>query len=338
MLAFVLIGLVIVVAITLSGPWICLAIGGCSGPGSLAARWYGYSSAGVLIDISFPLLGALVVYTLMIFLQFTIADADKRKIRRAFGHYVAPTLLEQIEKNRHSLKLGGELRELSVFFLDIRSFTTLSEGLIRRVSCRCSTCCSTSWAPRLLPSTVRSTSSSAISIMAFWNAGGCRPPSPCAPAYDPGHATPTCGAECARCLRTFGQHRPGQGNQHRHGHPPARRWWAISGLRRSSTIPASVTRSTSPRVSRAHPRPSAMISPFPTAPVRALAQLAFLDTAIRTQGQAGARAHPCLVGDATLAETAAFKALAAPRAQVLALPDHRRRRGRPHRPMRGAGA
>lgn len=128
-LAFVLIGLVIVVAITLSGPWICLAIGGVLGAGLVGGAWYGYSSAGVLIDISFPLLGALIVYTLMIFLQFTVADADKRKIRRAFGHYVAPTLLEQIEKNRHSLKLGGELRELSVFFLDIRSFTTLSEGV-----------------------------------------------------------------------------------------------------------------------------------------------------------------------------------------------------------------
>ncbi|HEX4296940.1 MAG TPA: adenylate/guanylate cyclase domain-containing protein [Devosia sp.] len=126
-LAFVLIGAAIVVITLLSGPWVCLAVGAFLASIVAGLSWFGFAQASVLIDPTFPLLGSLIVYSAMIFFQYGIADADKRMIRRAFGHYVAPALLEQIEKRRHSLKLGGETRELSILFLDIRNFTSISE-------------------------------------------------------------------------------------------------------------------------------------------------------------------------------------------------------------------
>jgi adenylate cyclase len=84
---------------------------------------------GVMLDPSFPLIGLTLVYAAMVFFQFVLADSDKRQIRRAFGYYVAPSLLSQIERNSESLKLGGEMRELTVMFSDVRGFTPLSEQL-----------------------------------------------------------------------------------------------------------------------------------------------------------------------------------------------------------------
>ncbi|MGD9740702.1 MAG: CHASE2 domain-containing protein [Bauldia sp.] len=128
-LAFVVIGIALVVIILASGPLLCLIVGGVLVILGIGASWLAFRNGGVLIDPSFTVIGSLVVYSVMIFLQFTLTNTDRRKIRRAFGHYVSPELLVQIEKSGHKLQLGGETRELSILFTDIRNFTTLSEHL-----------------------------------------------------------------------------------------------------------------------------------------------------------------------------------------------------------------
>jgi adenylate cyclase len=50
-------------------------------------------------------------------------------MRGAFAQYVAPAVLEEIERNPQSLKLGGEIRDVTVMFVDIENFTPLSEKL-----------------------------------------------------------------------------------------------------------------------------------------------------------------------------------------------------------------
>src|SRR5690606_23494753 len=89
--------------------------------------WFAFSHHGVLLDPSFTLFGTLVTYAAMAFFQFAVTDADKRRIRRAFAHYVEPALLTQIEANADNLKLGGDVRELTVMFSDVRNFTAISE-------------------------------------------------------------------------------------------------------------------------------------------------------------------------------------------------------------------
>jgi adenylate cyclase len=86
-----------------------------------------FATQGLMLDPSFPLIGIALCYAAMVFFQFAITDADKRQIRRAFGYYVAPTLLAEIERNGDRLKLGGEMRDLTVLFTDVRGFTPLSE-------------------------------------------------------------------------------------------------------------------------------------------------------------------------------------------------------------------
>lgn len=52
---------------------------------------------------------------------------EKKKIRDIFSKYTSPAVMELVLKNPESLKLGGQKRTATVFFSDIRSFTTYSE-------------------------------------------------------------------------------------------------------------------------------------------------------------------------------------------------------------------
>ncbi|MEX1179737.1 MAG: adenylate/guanylate cyclase domain-containing protein [Cucumibacter sp.] len=127
-LGFVLIGLAIIGAILRSGPRLSLAIGAGFVIAWLSFSWMAFRNYGLLIDSTFPLGGGFVVYAAMIFFQFTIADADKRQIRRAFGHYVAPAVLSEIERTE-KLELGGEEKDLTIMFIDVRNYTTISEAM-----------------------------------------------------------------------------------------------------------------------------------------------------------------------------------------------------------------
>ncbi len=61
--------------------------------------------------------------------NYATEGAQKRFIRGAFAQYLSPAVIAQLEADPGRLALGGEKRELSMFFSDIQGFTTLSEGL-----------------------------------------------------------------------------------------------------------------------------------------------------------------------------------------------------------------
>ncbi len=58
-----------------------------------------------------------------------IVERKGRSLKKAFSSYVSPDLVKQIEKDPDKLVLGGEQREITILFSDIRGFTTISEGL-----------------------------------------------------------------------------------------------------------------------------------------------------------------------------------------------------------------
>lgn len=53
---------------------------------------------------------------------------ERKMIRASFSRYVAPSILKEIELNRHQIKMGGEIKDITVMFCDLRNFTSLSEG------------------------------------------------------------------------------------------------------------------------------------------------------------------------------------------------------------------
>ena len=97
--------------------------------GLLAASWWGYSRQHWLLD---PLPGMLslgLLFIGMMPLLLFAGNREKRQVREAFGRYLSPTLVQRLAEDPKALRLGGESRQISVLFSDIRGFTSLSESL-----------------------------------------------------------------------------------------------------------------------------------------------------------------------------------------------------------------
>ena len=95
----------------------------------LTGSWIAFSHFRLLIDPIFPSLAALAVYIAVERVLHVASDHEKRFVRQAFGQYLAPELLAQLENSPQAMRLGGESRDISVMFMDVRGFTPISEAL-----------------------------------------------------------------------------------------------------------------------------------------------------------------------------------------------------------------
>jgi adenylate cyclase len=84
---------------------------------------------GYIMDLLHPPVAVLVIYVAGIICSVTAEQQRRREVRDLFGKYVSPEVADQIEElsDTGGLKLGGEQREVTVLFADLRGFTSLSE-------------------------------------------------------------------------------------------------------------------------------------------------------------------------------------------------------------------
>ena len=94
-----------------------------------AASWLAYTNAGYLLDPVYPSIAVLLVYLATSLTGYIATERERSRVRSAFGHYVAAPLVEELARNHDKLKLGGEMREVTVLFADVRGFTHIAEGL-----------------------------------------------------------------------------------------------------------------------------------------------------------------------------------------------------------------
>ncbi len=103
------------------------------GAGGIAAAvglsWYAYRSWHWLLDPVYPALAVLGVYLVGSMQNFLQSEAQRRRVRGAFSRYLSPTLVDELAANPDKLRLGGEMRDMTLLFSDIRGFTTISEQL-----------------------------------------------------------------------------------------------------------------------------------------------------------------------------------------------------------------
>ena len=86
---------------------------------------------GYILGLFYPLLLLPVVYIGNIVYIVVTEQSDKRFVKELFGRYISPQISKEIvsRADAGNLRLGGEQREVSVFFADIRGFTRISEQL-----------------------------------------------------------------------------------------------------------------------------------------------------------------------------------------------------------------
>ncbi len=122
-------GTLLVLLTTFVNPAVALACGLMITGLGLAASWAAFFYGGLLFDPLAPIVAASITHFAATAFRFLVTDRERREVRRAFGHYLSPSLLYRIEHTRDALRLGGDDRELTVMFVDVRSFTEISEEL-----------------------------------------------------------------------------------------------------------------------------------------------------------------------------------------------------------------
>ena len=83
-------------------------------------------------DVLHPLLAIALTYTGVTAYRFLYEDREKRKVTALFGHYLKPEIVAQLAKTRggvDDILRGGERRDISLLFVDVRGFTSMSERM-----------------------------------------------------------------------------------------------------------------------------------------------------------------------------------------------------------------
>ena len=88
-----------------------------------------FRSQSLDLSIIYPLVPVLLSYLGGEAYRNLVVERKGRYLKKAFGSYLSPELVDQIVKNPGRLRLGGEKRELTILFSDIRGFTSISETL-----------------------------------------------------------------------------------------------------------------------------------------------------------------------------------------------------------------
>ena len=94
-----------------------------------AAVRYLFVAYNIYIDLFYPLLSFLLSITLLEVVAFYKQQKNEKFLKDAFSSYLSEDLMQELIKNPNALRLGGEKKELSILFSDIRGFTTISESM-----------------------------------------------------------------------------------------------------------------------------------------------------------------------------------------------------------------
>jgi adenylate cyclase len=126
--AALLLGVLVIAFEPMLGPIGLVAVGGLFASLLIGTSWYFYAQQQLLVDFTYPLLSTMSIYLTLIFTSFVREQKQRRQIRSAFGQYLSPALIEQLAQSPEKLVLGGEEREMTIMFSDVRGFTTISES------------------------------------------------------------------------------------------------------------------------------------------------------------------------------------------------------------------
>ncbi len=150
--------------------------------GGFALSWHAYVNAGLLLDPVYPGLAIGMIFLVSTLLTYVRTESDRRRVKNAFGHYISPDFMEELTKNPDKLVLGGETRDLTVMFTDIRNFTGISERMSPAALTQLMNDFLTPMSDLVMSNRGTIDKFMGDAMMAFWNA----------PLDDPHHARHAC--------------------------------------------------------------------------------------------------------------------------------------------------
>ncbi|HAG91992.1 MAG TPA: hypothetical protein DCL41_08975 [Bdellovibrionales bacterium] len=84
---------------------------------------------GFVVTVVWPVLLLLTIYLCLTTYRYLTEERGKKELRQTFQKYVSPSIVEEILSDPKNIELGGKKMDLTVFFSDVRGFTTISEKL-----------------------------------------------------------------------------------------------------------------------------------------------------------------------------------------------------------------
>ena len=127
LVAIIFISLLMIGLVPFLGAVYTLIVGVGSTAGLLGLSWYLFAEAGLLLDMVYVAIATFLVYAALTYLNYMREERERRQVRGAFSQYMSPALVKQLAEDPSKLKLGGEMRDMTLLFCDIRGFTTISE-------------------------------------------------------------------------------------------------------------------------------------------------------------------------------------------------------------------
>lgn len=201
----VLLGIILILVLPRAGAVLCAVLGVAAVAFAVGFSWYAFTRWGLLIDPWFPSFTIFVIYLASSFLNFLGTEKERGQIRGAFGRYLSPVLVEKLAKNPKQLKLGGETREMTFLFTDIRGFTPLAEAMTATELTQFMNSFMTPMSEIILQHSGTIDKYIGDCIMAFWNA----------PLEDKNHARHACLAalKMQEFIRHFNESRRREAEQ-----------------------------------------------------------------------------------------------------------------------------
>ena len=86
-----------------------------------------YANKGFLVDPSWTMLSVFLIWSHSVYNNFATQSRLRQQIKKQFEHYLDPRMVKKLQKDPTLLKLGGETRNMTFMFCDIRGFTPISE-------------------------------------------------------------------------------------------------------------------------------------------------------------------------------------------------------------------
>jgi adenylate cyclase len=183
----------------------------------LVGGWLAFDKLSLLFDPTYPTVTVFLLVAGASTYVFRQTEKQRSEVRRAFSYYVSPSVVSEIIAHPDKLELGGEVRELTLLFCDVRNFTSISETMTAHELTTFINNLLTPLSEIILGNRGTIDKYMGDAIMAFWNA-----------LDDPDHAVHACQSAIAmvgrmkrlnaewRAVARRGQALQGRRHRHRH--------------------------------------------------------------------------------------------------------------------------